>query len=212
MPALIPVSATIILIRLIESFKIIDLPNVLTYGGPGTASESLTLQAFFVWRGFNLGQSAAIAYTLLIVVTLVGLAYVTTVIRRTHAVWRGGRVVSRFLAKRSALDLSPRAKVLAYLALIGWAIVVLFPLYWLAITSFKTPAQVSQRTVLHPGCGLPADARQLAPRAGHPGQRHDPRLLQHGGRGGHQHDPRDDHRGVRCVRPGAASATSRGWA
>jgi multiple sugar transport system permease protein len=85
MPALIPVSATIILIRLIEAFKIIDLPNVLTYGGPGTASESLTLQAFFVWRGFNLGQSAAIAYTLLIAVTLVGIAYVTTVIKRTHA-------------------------------------------------------------------------------------------------------------------------------
>jgi multiple sugar transport system permease protein len=85
MPALIPVSATIILIRLIEAFKIIDLPNVLTYGGPGTASESLTLQAFFVWRGFDLGQSAAIAYTLLIAVTLVGIAYVTTVIKRTHA-------------------------------------------------------------------------------------------------------------------------------
>ena len=85
MPALVPVSATIILIRLIEAFKIIDLPNVLTYGGPGTASESLTLQAFFVWRGFDLGQSAAIAYTLLIAVTLVGIAYVTTVIKRTHA-------------------------------------------------------------------------------------------------------------------------------
>ena len=75
-PAIIPVSATIILIRLIEAFKIIDLPNILTNGGPGTATESLTLQAFFRWRTLDLGQSAAVAYTLLFVVTLVALSYV----------------------------------------------------------------------------------------------------------------------------------------
>ncbi|TME81528.1 MAG: carbohydrate ABC transporter permease [Chloroflexi bacterium] len=33
--------------------------------------------------------------------------------------------------------------VLSYLLLGGWAIVVLFPLYWLAITSLKTPIQVN---------------------------------------------------------------------
>ena len=33
-PAIAPVAATIVLIRLIEAFKIIDLPNVLTNGGP----------------------------------------------------------------------------------------------------------------------------------------------------------------------------------
>jgi len=85
MPALIPVSATVILIRLIEAFKIIDLPNVLTNGGPGTATESLTLQSFISWRGFDLGSSAAIAYTLLVVVTMVGIGYATFIIRRTHS-------------------------------------------------------------------------------------------------------------------------------
>lgn len=75
LPQILPVSATIILIRMIEGFKIIDLPNVLTNGGPGTASESLTLQAFIFWRSLDLGGSAAIAYMLLIVVTLIGLAY-----------------------------------------------------------------------------------------------------------------------------------------
>jgi multiple sugar transport system permease protein len=87
-PAIIPVSATVILIRLIEAFKIIDLPNIMTNGGPGTATESVTLQAFLTWRGFNLGLSAATAYTLLIVVTLIATAYVATVIRRTHTVAR----------------------------------------------------------------------------------------------------------------------------
>ena len=38
-PAIAPVAATVVLIRLIEAFKIIDLPNVLTGGGPGLATE-----------------------------------------------------------------------------------------------------------------------------------------------------------------------------
>ena len=86
LPALLPVSTTIILIRLIEAFKIIDLPNILTNGGPGTATESLTLQAFIDWRTFNLGRSAAIAYILLIVVTLFATAYVNLVRRRVTTV------------------------------------------------------------------------------------------------------------------------------
>jgi multiple sugar transport system permease protein len=83
--ALLPVTTAIILIRMIEAFKIIDLPNILTNGGPGTATESLTLQAFFDWRTLNLGRSAAIAYTLLIVVTLFATAYFNFVRRRVAA-------------------------------------------------------------------------------------------------------------------------------
>lgn len=84
LPALIPVSATVILIRMIEAFKIVDLPNVIAFGGPGTATESLTLQSFFDWRAFNLGQSSAVAYTLLVIVTLVGVAYAATIVRRAQ--------------------------------------------------------------------------------------------------------------------------------
>jgi multiple sugar transport system permease protein len=54
----------------------VDLPNVLTNGGPGTATESLTLQAYIAWRSLDLGGSAAIAYILLLVVTLIGMVYV----------------------------------------------------------------------------------------------------------------------------------------
>ena len=74
--AILPVSVTVILIRTIEAFKIIDLPNVFTRGGPGTATESLTLQAFFDWRALNLGRSAAIGYTLLVIVTIFAVSYV----------------------------------------------------------------------------------------------------------------------------------------
>ncbi|GAB4546715.1 MAG: hypothetical protein Kow0063_41210 [Anaerolineae bacterium] len=78
-PQILPVSTTLILIRMIEAFKIIDLPNVLTNGGPGTATESMTLQAFITWRALDLGGSAAIAYMLLFLVTFIGLAYVNIV-------------------------------------------------------------------------------------------------------------------------------------
>ena len=84
LPTIVGVSATVVLIRMIEAFKIIDLPNVLTGGGPGTATESVTLQSFVTWRSFNLGSSAAIAYTLLIVVTVVATAYARVVLPRAH--------------------------------------------------------------------------------------------------------------------------------
>ena len=79
MPQILPVSTTLILIRMIEAFKIVDLPNVLTNGGPGTATESLTLQAYIAWRSLDLGGSAAIAYLLLLVVTFIGIAYVNLI-------------------------------------------------------------------------------------------------------------------------------------
>jgi multiple sugar transport system permease protein len=46
--------------------------------------------------------------------------------------------------RRSTTDLSPPAKFLAFVALLAWTAVVLFPIYWLFVTSFKTPYQVDK--------------------------------------------------------------------
>ncbi|HLF02308.1 MAG TPA: sugar ABC transporter permease [Anaerolineales bacterium] len=81
-PDILPVSMTLILIRLIEAFKIVDLPNVMTNGGPGTATESMTLQAFISWRALDLGGSAAVAYILLFVVTFFGMILVNLIRQR----------------------------------------------------------------------------------------------------------------------------------
>ena len=75
-PTLLPVSATIVLIRLIEAFKIIDLPNVMTNGGPGIATESLSLHSYFNWRTMDLSGSAAVGYLLMIVAVFVCLSFV----------------------------------------------------------------------------------------------------------------------------------------
>jgi multiple sugar transport system permease protein len=84
-PAILPVSLTLILIRLIEAFKIIDLPNIMTNGGPGTATESLTLHAFISWRSFDLGNSAALAYILIFVVTFFAVTFVNLIRQRMAA-------------------------------------------------------------------------------------------------------------------------------
>ena len=84
-PQIIPVSLTLVLIRSIEAFKIVDLPQVLTGGGPGTATESLSLQALLEWRTVNLGGSAALSYVLLFVTTFVALLIVNYGRRRAVA-------------------------------------------------------------------------------------------------------------------------------
>ena len=81
-PGIFPVSTTLILIRMIEAFKIVDLPNVLTNGGPGTATESMTLHAYIAWRAQDLGGSAAVAYLLLILVTFIATSFVNLIRRR----------------------------------------------------------------------------------------------------------------------------------
>lgn len=79
LPQIAPVSLTLILIRMIEAFKIIDIPRILTGGGPGTATESLTLHAYIEWRSPNLGGSSAISYLLLILVTFIAIMFVNVV-------------------------------------------------------------------------------------------------------------------------------------
>ncbi|MFO1210850.1 MAG: sugar ABC transporter permease [Amaricoccus sp.] len=83
-PAIAPVAATVVLIRLIEAFKIIDLPNVLTGGGPGLATESMTLHSFIAWRTQDLGGSAAVGYMLLFISTVVCVSFFNFVVRHTR--------------------------------------------------------------------------------------------------------------------------------
>jgi multiple sugar transport system permease protein len=85
-PAILPVSTAVILIRLIESFKLVDLPRVMTGGGPGTATESVTMHAYSAWNARDYGGSAAIAYILLILVTIASVAFVNLIRQKTTEV------------------------------------------------------------------------------------------------------------------------------
>jgi multiple sugar transport system permease protein len=69
---------------MIEAFKIVDLPRIMTRGGPGTATESITLYAFNQWKAStsSIGFSSASAYLLLLLVTFCALVLVNIVRRR----------------------------------------------------------------------------------------------------------------------------------
>jgi multiple sugar transport system permease protein len=68
-PLLLPISITVILIRGLEIFKIIDIIVVTTGGGPGAATESLTMYIFKTALTFgNFGYASAVSYALLVLV------------------------------------------------------------------------------------------------------------------------------------------------
>ena len=52
-------------------------------------------------------------------------------------------LLRRLFVPRDLTSMAPASKVLVYTLLIFWLLVVLFPLYWLFITSFKLPIQVN---------------------------------------------------------------------
>ncbi len=53
--------------------------------------------------------------------------------------------------ERGPLDLSLRARTGAYAVLVVWAVIVLFPVFWMVTTSFKTPLDVNAGPVYLPG-------------------------------------------------------------
>jgi len=62
-PLLLPITFTVLLIRFIEAFKILDKVFIITGGGPGMATETTTMYAYARGiRAFQLGYGCAIAY------------------------------------------------------------------------------------------------------------------------------------------------------
>jgi multiple sugar transport system permease protein len=70
-PLLLPISVTVLLIRGLEIFKIFDIIAVTTGGGPGSATESLTMYIFKTALTFgNYGYASAMSYVLLVLVII----------------------------------------------------------------------------------------------------------------------------------------------
>ncbi len=75
-PMISPVLGTVIMLRLVDAFKVFDIPFALTSGGPGTATRTLT---FYVYtqglRNFDLGYASAMAYFLMFMSLAVGIFF-----------------------------------------------------------------------------------------------------------------------------------------
>ena len=75
-PMLLPISVAIIFIRAIESFKVMDTVFIMTGGGPGIATETLTLFAYQEgFKKFNLGYTSALSFLFLIFIIVIGVVY-----------------------------------------------------------------------------------------------------------------------------------------
>lgn len=85
-PTILPVAVAVLLLRSVEALKIIDTVYVMTGGGPGNSTESVTLYAYRTGlQFFDLGYAAAIAVTLFIGVIAVALPIVIRMSRRAEA-------------------------------------------------------------------------------------------------------------------------------
>ena len=120
----------------------------------------MTLHSFYAWRANNLGDSAAIAYLLLFVTVVLCVSFFN--LRRPQAIEAGmitqdirmspraKALRRRWFEPKSIKEMAPATAVIVYGLLILWAVFVLFPLYWLLITSFKLPADVNAGPVYLP--------------------------------------------------------------
>lgn len=62
LPMLSPLLAVILLLRLIDAFKVFDTIFILTNGGPGNATESPSVLAYkMVFEFWNIGEASALA-------------------------------------------------------------------------------------------------------------------------------------------------------
>lgn len=90
-PILLPISLTAILIRGLEMFKIVDIINVVTGGGPGTSTESLVMYVYDTALSYgNYGYAAAMGYVLLVMVILFATIYLAISRRITRGTLGAG--------------------------------------------------------------------------------------------------------------------------
>lgn len=72
LPLLKPTIIIVALFRVMDVFKIFDLVFLLTGGGPGTASESVSLYTYINgFRYFSMGYATALAVIQLVIVTII---------------------------------------------------------------------------------------------------------------------------------------------
>jgi multiple sugar transport system permease protein len=70
-PLLAPISVTALLIRSLDAFKVVDIVKVVTGGGPGQATESITLAVYDLGvKGGDIAQGAVAAYSLFLIMVM----------------------------------------------------------------------------------------------------------------------------------------------
>jgi len=76
-PLVAPLLLIALLFRTMDAFKLFDLVYIVTEGGPGTATETVSMSLYRqAFRNWNTGESCALAYVLLIVIIALSNIYI----------------------------------------------------------------------------------------------------------------------------------------
>lgn len=68
LPLIGPVLFTVTILRMVETFKILDIPFAMTSGGPGMATQTYSYYIYLTGlRNFNTGYASALSYLLLFI-------------------------------------------------------------------------------------------------------------------------------------------------
>jgi len=82
LPLLKPVIVVVLLLRIMDAFKIFDIIYMLTYGGPGRQTEVLSMLIYKSGlKYFQVGEAAAMSWVFLIFIFLVSLYFIRQLLR-----------------------------------------------------------------------------------------------------------------------------------
>lgn len=77
LPLMLPIMIIILALRVVDVFRIFDKIFVLTMGGPGISSETLTYYTYRVaFRAFNLGYASTIGVITAFILLIISTAYI----------------------------------------------------------------------------------------------------------------------------------------
>jgi multiple sugar transport system permease protein len=75
-----------LLIRFIDVIKIFDIPFILTGGGPGSATETISIYIYLLgFRYLRMGYATAVSYLLLILTVILSTIFIRRVVQRRTA-------------------------------------------------------------------------------------------------------------------------------
>lgn len=82
-PMLKPIILFVLVIRTMDAIRFFDIIYVLTGGGPGTSTETITMYTYALgFRSLEIGKASALGVITLAVISLLTMALVATVYRR----------------------------------------------------------------------------------------------------------------------------------
>jgi multiple sugar transport system permease protein len=77
LPLLRPVIFVLLLLRIMDAFKVFDIVFTMTYGGPGQTTELLSMLIYKTGlRFFQVGQASAMSWVFLVVIFIISLFFI----------------------------------------------------------------------------------------------------------------------------------------